>query len=424
MHVLFLNQAFYPDIVATAQMGRDLADELIRRGHRVSAVASRSLYGSRGAVLPKRETVDGIEIHRVGAAVFGKRGYAARTVDFALFYLLAARKVLMGARPDVVVSYTTPPFVALTGLACRLFRGSRAVYWVMDLYPDLPVACGVMRPEAPTTALFERLNRFLLRHSDVNVVLGRCMRERVLAKGIPEERVREIPMWSDIGGLQAIERDASPYRTEWSLGDAFTVMYSGNFGIGHEAGTICRAMSRLQKRPDIRFLFVGGGQRREEVEHYIREHGIANAAWHNYVPRNRLSQSLVAADVHLISLKEGVEGIMVPSKLFGIMASGRPSIFIGHPDSEVARLLSQHGCGITIREGDDAGLTTSILRLKQDPQLVAEMGLRARRAVPGRFDRDTVTGRFADLLESLVPTAIRPHSSDLQNERTGAATHP
>src|SRR5688572_18295488 len=109
MHVLLLNQAFYPDIVSTAQMGRDLADALVRRGHKVTAVASRSIYGKKGAVLPKAETIDGIDIRRVGASFFGKTGYAARATDFALFYLLAAGKVLTGPRPDVVVSYTTPP---------------------------------------------------------------------------------------------------------------------------------------------------------------------------------------------------------------------------------------------------------------------------------------------------------------------------
>lgn len=407
MHVLLLNQAFYPDIVSTAQMSRDLADELVRRGHKVTAVASRSIYGSKGAVLPKAETVDGIEIRRVGASLFGKSGYAARITDFALFYLLAAGKVLTGPRPDVVVSFTTPPFIGAVGLLTRLLRGSRAVYWVMDLYPDLPVACDVMKPDAPTTAFFERLNRMILRRSDVDVVLGRCMRERVIGKGTPAERVREIPVWADTSGIQGIARDASPYRKEWGLGDAFTVMYSGNFGIGHETGTICRAMLALRDRKDIRFVFVGGGKRREEVEAFIKDNQLASAAWHEYVPRERLGESLAAADVHLISLKEGVEGIMVPSKLFGNMASARPSIFIGHPGSEIARVLEETRSGLCVREGDDAGLVAAILRLKDDPGLAADMGPRARRAMYGRFDRDTAAGQFVDLLESLAGSPAR-----------------
>lgn len=402
MHVLLLNQAFYPDIVSTAQMSRDLADTLVRRGHKVTAVASRSIYGSKGAVLPKSDHVDGIEIRRVGASLFGKSGIAARAADFGLFYLLAAGKVLTGPKPDVVVSFTTPPFIAAVGLLTRLLRGSRAVYWVMDLYPDLPVATDVMDPDSFSTGFFERLNRFVLRHSDADVVLGRCMRDRVIAKGTPGERVHEIPVWADTSGITGIARDDSPYRKEWNLGDAFTVMYSGNFGIGHETGTICRAMLRLRDRADIKFVFVGGGKRREEVEAFIRDNQLANAAWHEYVPRERLGESLAVADVHLISLKEGVEGIMVPSKLFGNMASARPSIFIGHPSSEIARVLEETRSGLCVREGDDAALVDAILELKGNPALAADMGARARRDMQGRFDRDTAAGQFVDLLESLT----------------------
>ncbi|GJQ29071.1 MAG: glycosyltransferase WbuB [Phycisphaerae bacterium] len=404
LHVLLLNQAFHPDVVATAQMGKDLADALVRRGHRVSAVASRSIYGQSGAVLPRRETipVEGggkMEVYRVGASVFGKAGYAARIADFALFYLLALVKVLTLPRPDVVVCYTTPPFVALVGLLCRWLRGSRAIYWVMDLYPDLPVACGVMKPTAISTRLFERLNRFLLRRSDVDVVLGRCMRDRVLAKGVHPERVTLIPVWADLAGITPLAHAENPYRRTWAPGGEFVVMYSGNFGIGHDADTILNAMRLLKDEPGLRFVFVGGGKRRVQVEAFIKEHGLTHASWYDYQPREALGQSLAAADVHLISLREGVEGIMVPSKLFGIMAAGRASVFVGHPTSEIARVLAEHNAGTTIREGDAAGLADAIRRLKSDPAAAVAMGERARAAVPGRFDRDTACVRWARLIE-------------------------
>lgn len=401
MHIVLLNQAFHPDVVATAQMSKDLADELVRRGHTVTAVASRSIYGQRGAVLPKREAIDGIDVRRPGFSLFGKAGYAARIVDFGFFYLLAMLRVLTLRKPDVVVSFTTPPFIALTGVLSRWLRGAHAVYWVMDLYPDLPVACGVMGRRSPFTWFFERVNRFLLRRSDVDVVLGRCMHDRVVAKKVRPEKLRLIPVWADVAGIDGSARDQSPFRTQWWLGDAFTVMYSGNFGIGHDAATICRAMELLKDRDDIKFVFVGGGKRRAEVERFIADRSLGNALWHDYVPRGMLGQSLAAADVHLISLKEGVEGIMVPSKLFGIMAAARPSIFVGHPDSEIARVLAEHACGVTVREGDAQGLVDAILRMKGDAAGRAEMGRRAREALPGRYDRATATRQWADLLEGL-----------------------
>lgn len=411
LHVLLLNQAFHPDVVATAQMGKDLADDLARRGHRVSAIASRSIYGRSGAVLPRHETIPvpgghPIEVHRVGASIFGKAGYAARIADFALFYLLALIKVLTIPRPDVVICYTTPPFIALAGLLARALRGSRAVYWVMDLYPDLPVACGVMKPDALPTRLFERLNRALLRRSDVAVVLGRCMRERVLAKGVPDERVRLIPVWADLRGVEPVPHDANPFRALVAPANELVVMYSGNFGIGHDASTILGAMERLKNEPNIRFVFVGGGKRRAEVEAFIRAHAIPNASWHDYQARENLGASLSAADIHLISLREGVEGIMVPSKLFGIMAVARPSIFVGNASSEIARVLAEHDAGVTVREGDPDALARAILALRDDPARRATMGDNARRALAGRYDRDTACRQWADLIESLAPN---PH---------------
>jgi len=402
MHVLLLNQAFAPDVVATAQMSKDLADELIARGHTVTAIASRSIYGKKGSVLPARETIDGVDVRRPGVSVFGKSGYAARIADFAFFYALATLRAVTLRKPDVVVSFTTPPFIAGAGLLCRLFRGSKAVYWVMDLYPDLPVACGVMKPTGPITGFFEGVNRFLLRRSDINVVLGRCMQDRVIAKNVPASKVRLIPVWADLSGITAAPRDTSPYRARWNLGDTFTVMYSGNFGIGHDAQTICQAMALLKNEPGIKFVFVGGGKRRAEVEKFIAEYGITAASWHDYVPREELGTSLAAADIHLISLKEGVEGIMVPSKLFGIMAAGRPGIFIGHRTSEISRVLDESNAGFTVSEGQPQALADAILKLKNDRALCQTMGENARRAVPGRYDKVAACRQWAELLEQIT----------------------
>lgn len=416
MRVLLLNQAFHPDVVSTAQMGKDLADHLAQRGHTVTAVASRSIYGQQGAVLPKRETIPAgpgappIQAYRVGASIFGKAGIIARIADFALFYILAVFRILTLPRQDVVICFTTPPFIALAGLISRWVRRSRAVYWVMDLYPDLPVACDVLKPRALPTRFFESLNRFLLRRSDATVVLGRCMRDRVLAKDVKPDHIHLIPVWSDLQP-QPLDRPA-PGRAELRgvyagdpANDAFVVMYSGNLGLGHDAQTMCRAMLRLKNRSDIRFVFVGGGKRRKEVEQFIRQHELTAAKWFDYQPREKLADSLAAADLHLISLKEGVEGIMVPSKLFGIMAIARPSIFIGHPSSEIARVLAESESGFTIREGDDAGLATAIESLAADRARARQMGDNARAGLEGRYDRDTACRQWAQLLESLADPA-------------------
>jgi colanic acid biosynthesis glycosyl transferase WcaI len=401
MRILLLNQVFYPDVAATAQHAHDLGKHLVAHGHEVVVIASRSLYGQKGASLPKREMVDGIEVHRVGKSIFGKAGILARVFDFALFYVAAMVKAMTVKRPDVVVCFTTPPFIALVGWLMREIRGSRFVYWVMDLYPDLPVACGVVKERALLTRFFERVNRFCLRRADRVVVLGRCMRDRVLSKGIGAQHVHHIGVWADQAEIKPIERMSNPYREQWKLGNRLVVMYSGNFGLGHDVKTMCEAALRLREDDSIRFVFAGGGKKKEYVDQFVKEHKLQNCVLAPYQPREKLDASLSCADVHLATLLEGVEGIMVPCKLFGIMAASRPTIFIGHPSSELARVLTEHNAGSVVRQGDVDSLVQAIRNFASDEILRRNMGENARVALIESFNRTKSCEQWRELLEGL-----------------------
>jgi colanic acid biosynthesis glycosyl transferase WcaI len=401
MRILMINQVFYPDVAATAQHGHDLARHLVAHGHDVTTIASRSIYGKSGAALPKREVVDGIEIIRVGKSYFGKSSIIARTLDFGLFYLAATLKALFIKRPDVVICFTTPPFIALAGWLLRLVKRTKLVYWVMDLYPDLPVGCGVMKPRSLVTRFFERVNRFCLRRADRTVVLGRCMMQRVRDKGIAGDHVVHIGVWSDQSEIKPIPRHENPYRKEWNLGDRFVVMYSGNFGLGHDVDTMCQAALRLRDDDSIRFLFVGGGKKKEIVDRFVKENQLENCVLGDYQPREKLDALLSCGDVHLASLSDGIEGIMVPCKLFGSMAAGRPTIFIGHPGSELARIVTERDCGVAVRNGDVDGLVEAIQRMKDDDEWRRSMGDRARQALAEVHDRYTACERWRELLEGL-----------------------
>ncbi len=406
MHILLLNQPFYPDVVATAQMGKDLADELVRRGHTVSAVSSRSIYGKTGSSLAKFEVAGGVRIHRVGTNVFGKKGFLARVFDFGLYYALATFKTLtMRPRPDVVIGFTTPPFIAMLGIVTRMLRGSKSVYWVMDLYPDVGVAGGMFKPGALPTRIMERLSRWMTRKSDAVVVLGRCMRDRLLAKGLSPANIHVITVWDAAEGDGAHEqRDSrsTSFRTKWNLGDAFVVMYSGNLGLAHDAETIVSAVVAMKDRRDVRFVFVGSGKQRPLVERAIREHGLTNASYHDYVPREELAELLATADAHLVTVHPKFVGLIVPSKLYGVLGVGRPVIYVGPGESEVGLTIVEAGAGVSVSSGDAGALVSAIDGLRSDPARARAMGESARRAVPGRFDRATSTKKWADLVEGLA----------------------
>ncbi len=401
MRILLLNQVNHPDVAATAQHAHDLARHLAAHGHEVTAIASRSLYGQKGAALPKRETVDGVEIIRVGKSLFGKAGIVARIADFGLFYLAAGFRAIFAKRYDVVICFTTPPFIAVVGWLMRLLRGTRFVYWVMDLYPDIAVACGVMRPKGISTRFFRSINRFCLRRADRTVVLGRCMEQRVHDHGATGGNVRRIGVWATQHVGEPIEHAENPYRKKWDLGDRFVVMYSGNFGLAHDVDTMCRAAERLKDDDRVRFVFAGGGKKKQEVEEFVRSHNLTNCVLAPYQPLENLDESLSCADLHLASLIEGGEGMIVPCKLFGVMGARRACVFIGHPTSELARVLEEHDCGVNVRQGDVDSLVATIERLRDDPAQCREMGERAYEALHTAYDSQTCCEQWRELLEDL-----------------------
>ncbi len=406
MRILMINQVFYPDVAATAQHGHDLARHLVEQGHQVTAISSRSLYGEKGAKLDSKEVVDGIEIHRVGRSLFGKTSIFARALDFVLFYLAATWRALTLPRHDVVICFTTPPFITLTGLLLRVFKGSRVVCWVMDLYPDVPIVCGLMRRDSIPSRLFERLSRFCLRAVDRNVVLGRCMKELIESKGVPPEKISLIGVWSDNSEVREMRRDRNEYRSEWGIGDRTLIMYSGNFGIGHDVDTFLEAALALRDDDRIRFAFVGGGKRKSTVETFVHQHGLESTCiLAPYQPRERLDELLSAADAHLVTLLPGREGVMVPCKLFGILAVSRPALYVGPAESEISQVIVESDCGASVVPGDSEKLVRTITGYADDPESCRQVGSRARAALETSHTMNQRCAAWTALLEDVVASS-------------------
>jgi len=407
MRVLLINQTFYPDVAATAQHGHDLARFLVANGHQVSVIASRSIYGKAGTALPAFETVDGIEIHRVGRSIYGKAGLLARTTDFALFYLLTAMKSIQIGRHDVSVCFTTPPFIALLGLVLRALRGTKLVYWVMDLYPDVLVVTGVLDERSLTTRVLERLNRLALARADRTVVLGRCMERRVLAKGIAPGKIERINVWSDVNEICPRPRAENSYRREWGVGERTLVMYSGNFGIGHDVDTFAAGAKILSDRTDIMFAFIGGGKRKTQLVEAMRARGLTNFIEADYQPRERLGELLSAADIHLVSMMPRWTGVMVPSKIYGTLAAERPVVWVGGEGTEAASVVHEADCGFVIAPGDAQGFADAVRRLADDSELRVAMGRRARQALAEKWGAPIAMRRWLSLLEGVVGGSAR-----------------
>jgi glycosyltransferase involved in cell wall biosynthesis len=408
--LIFVNRFYFPDHSATSQLLSDLTFALASRGQSVTVLTSRQRYDSEAIELPPHDIVEGVRVVRVWTTRFGRMNLVGRAIDYLTFYLFSAVQLLRLARPgDVIISKTDPPMLSVIAAPVARLKGAKLVNWLQDLFPEVAEAVGVganpiMRG---LYGVMRRLRNASLRAADVNVVLGQRMAERVAACRVPGDRIAIIPNWSDGHLVRPVARAANSLREEWGLTDRFVVGYSGNLGRAHEYKTLLDAIALCETAPTpaarepIVWLFIGDGALYKAFEREVRERGFKSGVFKPYQPRERLSDSLSAADVHLVSLRPALEGLIVPSKFYGVAAVRRATIFIGDRAGEIAGIIAEHDCGLTVAEGDAAALARIIQDLAGAPARLEEMGSNARRTFEENFDKPIAIAAWTDLLARL-----------------------
>jgi glycosyltransferase involved in cell wall biosynthesis len=400
--ILLVNQYYWPDRASTAQHLTDLAESLATAGHDVHVVCSRGSSRPGDPRRPRREQHQGVTIHRVGATALGRASTLRRMADYLSFFAASTLSCLRMARFDLVVTLTTPPLVGLVGSLLRRLRGSKHVYWSMDLHPDASVALGRMNPRKPIVRLLQWLSDQAYRKADRVVALGPYMADRIRAKGVPEDRIGVIPVWSRADEIQTATSRDNPLRETLGQGRRFVAMYSGNMGLAHTFDAFLAAARATAHLDQITWLFVGGGPRRAEVEAAIATGDVPNLRLIDSVPRESLSNLLTLADVHLISMRPEMVGIVVPSKLYGAMASGRPALFVGPRHCEAADLVRESGCGIALRENDAEGVAAAVELMAADPEEARRLGLAGRAAFLAGYEREACCAEWVQLVQVLT----------------------
>jgi glycosyltransferase involved in cell wall biosynthesis len=392
VRVLAINQFYHPDVSATSQLLTELCEDLVAGGDEVTVVASRGSYLGGGG-LAARERVRGVEVLRPWATSLGKRTIAHRLSDYLSFWGSSVLEVVRARKPDVLLALTTPPMIAAGAALAARARGVPLVTWVQDVYPEIAVAFGVLGPRHPAVPALHLLATAAHRQARFSVALSRGMARRLEAQGQAPERIRVIHNWADGQAVYPIAHDDNPFRREHGLGGRFVAMYSGNLGVGHDIATLVGAARRV---PDALFLFIGEGARRAEAEDDAK--GLPNVRFLPYQSREQLAQSLSAADVHLASLAGGLEGLLVPSKLYGVLAAGRPLFYVGPRDCELSAVIREAQLGWEGRPGDVEGLAAALSRAVADREGTRLAGERARREFERVYDRPLATRRWRAVL--------------------------
>jgi colanic acid biosynthesis glycosyl transferase WcaI len=399
VNIRFIHQYFFPDFSSVSQVISQIAFDLAEKNHDVSVICSRNKYDEgQAGTLRVRENLRGVNVQRCWGPSIGRNSLLGRFLDMGSFCMIAAARLMFAPKADVVVFLTNPPFFSLLGIAAKRIRKEHFVYILMDVYPDVAVEAGVLAKGGIVERILRWIARLSLREADLIVVLGEDMHDVVVRSGAPQKKVVVIRNWADPKVIYPVRHEENHFRREWGLEGKFVVEYSGNLGVSHFFEDILAVAEELAPLHDLRFLFIGGGKRFKEVEQFALERNLPNIILMPYREQSILSQSLSVGDVHYVSLRPGFEGLVVPSKAYGIMAAGRPIIYQGNMGGEIARMVVQEGIGHVVLPGDRKGLKDAVLGLYHDKEIRDNMGRVARVVLEKKYSSSIGLGLYREAL--------------------------
>lgn len=396
LRVCYFNRSYWPDTGATGQLLTELAEDLVSaHGMEVTVVTGHPITGEQ---LPASETRNGVRIVRAAGTTFAQRRFIGRAANYLTYFLSALWAALRLPRQDVTVALTDPPIIGLAALAARPRCGM--IFYCQDIFPEVAGLLEDFHSPVVNTGL-EQLNRLLVRRAARIIALGDTMARRLIeGKGADPAKITVIHNWADTTAI-APESKHNPFAATHNLAEHFVVLHAGNMGHSQNLDAVIDAAERLQSRPDILMLFIGDGNRKPALQEAVRARGLGNVRFLPFQPRDQLRWTYASSDVCLVSLKPGLAGYIVPSKLYPILAAGRPYVAAVEGSSEVAALTASHEAGVLVPPGDAAAMASAIIALADDEPRRQAMGGRAR-AAAALFARDRQVAAHARVVEEVA----------------------
>ena len=379
----------------------DLAFYLATEGFDVNIVTGRQTYDDSNAQLLPQEIINNVHIFRVWTSSFGRSYLLGRSIDYLSFYITALwclfKLVHSG---DLLVAKTDPPLISVVAAIIAKIKNGILINWVQDLFPDVAEVLGI-KGVSSIGPLLKYLRNKSLNLAHRNVVIGASMKRLLIDAGISTSKVQIIHNWADEDSIHPISSEISSLRIKWGLADKYVVGYSGNMGRAHEFETLLDAAEMLLSNTQVFFLFIGGGAQRAFIESEVARRALVNVRFYPYQPRSDLAESLSAPDLHIVSLRPALEGLIVPSKYYGIAAAGRPILFIGSQSGEIAQLISASSSGAAVDIGDAKKVAEFIERLASNHGIGTQMGENARNYFEDHFTRTLLLSAWQSLLASI-----------------------
>jgi colanic acid biosynthesis glycosyl transferase WcaI len=399
MKILLLNLYFPPDTSATAKMAATVVDALSAQ-HEVTVLCGRPSYDPserRPWRLWQSESRGRGRIIRVGSTDYPRFAMKRRVLNYLSYVALVIPRALF-LRCDVVLAMTDPPFEGIVGAIVALFKRKPYVYNIRDMYPDMALGGAIVEPGL-LARVWEKLHRWALRRATRVIVLGEDMRTRIIGKGIDPAKIEIARDGAEIFPLDVPPPVLDDEVIRTIRGSfSFVLLHAGNLGFYGAWETLIKAATNLEA-DGVGLVFVGEGAQREYVEKLAKD--ARNVQFLSFFPSSKIASVLAAADAHVITVKRGLEGVVVPSKMYGILAAGKAIVAIAPEETDAASLGAKFGFAVSADPDDPETVTAAIRSLVKDGAKVQSMG-RAARAVAPDYDRVKELQKFVKIIEGAV----------------------
>jgi glycosyltransferase involved in cell wall biosynthesis len=372
--LIFVNRCYWPDTEATGQLLTDLCTHLAGQGHDVHVICGQPNSPQANADFHSSGVMvkDGVSIHRLRHTQLPKRFPAGRLLNL-LSFTRATKQYLKrsGLHADVFISETDPFLLPPVVARHATSVGAKFIAYLQDIYPDVAEAIGKAKPGWITNRIRGKLRHAYQSAAKV-IVLGSCMKDRLTSPpwSLDADSIQIIPNWADCTAIRPLEHQHNPLRTAWGLQDRFIVMHSGNMGLTQRLDVLIEATRHSAWPDEAVLMLIGDGAARKQLEQLAQLTGNASALVTNdasariqflpYQPREQLAASLSAADLHVVSMHENITGCLCPSKVYGILAAGRPILAIAPEQTDLARTVRQHNIGWVCPPGSPAQIAASV----------------------------------------------------------------
>lgn len=401
--LVILSQYFYPEIASTGQLLTELAEDLVKYGCKIKVYTGKPSYYGNIKEYEKREIYHGIEIYRLFNTTLNKNSKLGKIVNSLSYFISIIFKLLSSKDRYPLLIVSNPPFLPIAGFLFKKIKNQKYVFLIHDVYPDIAVRLDYLKEDSFIVKIWNKINYIILKNAEEIIVLGEYMAEILEKKYLTVDniRIKIIHNWADEKIILPLKKGDNWFIKKYNLMNKLIILYSGNIGLFQDLETIIKAAERLKNYDDIIFLFIGDGGGLYKLKEMVKKYKLANVKFLPYQPKEYLPYSLTASDISVVALEKGVEGLGVPSKIYGILASGRAVLGLVGENCEVADIIANAECGFRVNQGDVGIFVKKIKYIYENPEILKTMGENSRRYFERHFTRSQMTRKYYEIIENI-----------------------